>query len=163
MDGADGPHDEHKFYTDSRGALVIPKGQSSFYSSMDLDNTTEERIVACRICHMNSEENVDDEQFDGIIVELGCNCKGELGAAHINCAETWFQIKGNTICEICGAIALNIGVEQEDEVNDAADVGEASTEELLGDIRYGRIAMAALVALCIISSLISYHLHSNDH
>nr|GMD73332.1 uncharacterized protein LOC109163760 [Ipomoea batatas] len=45
----------------------------------------------CRICHLSL---------------------GDLGTAHKHCAETWFKIKGNTTCEICGATAVNIAGEQ---------------------------------------------------
>ncbi|GKF40777.1 RINGv domain-containing protein, partial [Tanacetum coccineum] len=29
------------------------------------------------------------------VIELGCNCKGDLGAAHKQCVETWFKISRN--------------------------------------------------------------------
>uniref|UniRef100_A0A3N7EBV9 RING-CH-type domain-containing protein n=1 Tax=Populus trichocarpa TaxID=3694 RepID=A0A3N7EBV9_POPTR len=48
----------------------------------------------CRICHLGLETS---EQECGGAIELGCSCKGDLGAAHKKCAETWFKIKGNTI------------------------------------------------------------------
>lgn len=46
----------------------------------------------CRICHLGLESNSHE---CGIPIELGCSCKNELGAAHKNCAEAWFKIKGN--------------------------------------------------------------------
>lgn len=52
----------------------------------------------CRICHLkvsaagNGSSSVADQTF----IELGCSCKGDLGSAHKQCAETWFKIKGNT-------------------------------------------------------------------
>ncbi|GKA94035.1 zinc finger, RING-CH-type containing protein [Tanacetum coccineum] len=56
----------------------------------------------CRICHMNVEDdgdgNNDDESVmedSGKVMELGCNCKGDMGTAHQRCAVTWFRIKGN--------------------------------------------------------------------
>jgi hypothetical protein len=30
-------------------------------------------------------------------IELGCSCKEDLAAAHKNCAEAWFKIKGNRL------------------------------------------------------------------
>ncbi|GFZ19830.1 RING/FYVE/PHD zinc finger superfamily protein [Actinidia rufa] len=45
----------------------------------------------CRICHLNL---VRDEE-SGVAIELGCDCKGDLAAAHKQCAETWFKIRGN--------------------------------------------------------------------
>ncbi|XP_034893613.1 uncharacterized protein [Populus alba] len=55
-----------------------------------LDNKTQRD---CRICHLDLETS---EQECGGAIELGCSCKGDLGAAHKKCAETWFKIKGNT-------------------------------------------------------------------
>ena len=59
----------------------------------------------CRICHLNfdidggvppmDEYRDGSENGCGVEIELGCNCKGDLGVAHKKCAETWFKIKGN--------------------------------------------------------------------
>lgn len=53
----------------------------------------------CRICHLNLMERNGDamEENDngGAYIQLGCDCKGDLGAAHKRCAETWFKIRGN--------------------------------------------------------------------
>ncbi|XP_015580066.1 uncharacterized protein LOC8273468 isoform X2 [Ricinus communis] len=49
-----------------------------------------ERI--CRICHLDLETNTHES---GIPFQLGCSCKDDLGAAHKQCAEAWFKIKGN--------------------------------------------------------------------
>ncbi|XP_073104455.1 uncharacterized protein [Elaeis guineensis] len=46
----------------------------------------------CRICHLSLEGAAPES---GIPIVLGCSCKGDLGAAHKQCAETWFKIKGN--------------------------------------------------------------------
>lgn len=43
----------------------------------------------CRICHLGLE--------CGVPIELGCSCKGDLGSAHKQCADTWFKIKGDTL------------------------------------------------------------------
>lgn len=51
-----------------------------------------ERI--CRICHLGFEGCGLDSS--GLPIDLGCSCKGDLGAAHKHCAETWFKIKGDT-------------------------------------------------------------------
>ncbi|EOA21552.1 hypothetical protein CARUB_v10001959mg [Capsella rubella] len=59
----------------------------------------------CRICHMSLDAaNLES----GVPIELGCSCKADLAAAHKHCAETWFKIKGNKICEVCGSIAGNV-------------------------------------------------------
>ncbi|KVI03649.1 Zinc finger, RING-CH-type [Cynara cardunculus var. scolymus] len=57
----------------------------------------------CRICHLNFEVGSGDQAEDeddgggGDAIELGCNCKGDLGTAHKHCAETWFKIRGNIL------------------------------------------------------------------
>jgi RING-variant domain len=47
----------------------------------------------CRICHLSLLEGSGPETGTGIV--LGCSCKDDLAAAHRQCAETWFKIKGN--------------------------------------------------------------------
>ncbi|XP_010323675.3 uncharacterized protein [Solanum lycopersicum] len=56
--------------------------------------------IVCRICHLN------DETIE--ILQLGCDCKGELGVCHRHCAEAWFNQRGNRSCEICGKTAKNV-------------------------------------------------------
>nr|XP_009409498.1 PREDICTED: uncharacterized protein LOC103991695 isoform X2 [Musa acuminata subsp. malaccensis] len=46
----------------------------------------------CRICHLSLEKAASES---GVTIVLGCSCKGDLAAAHKQCAETWFKIKGN--------------------------------------------------------------------
>ncbi|KAJ7515180.1 hypothetical protein O6H91_22G003800 [Diphasiastrum complanatum] len=53
----------------------------------------------CRICQQNTEEP---------LLELGCQCRGELSKAHRFCIEHWFGNKGSNKCEICQSIATNI-------------------------------------------------------
>ncbi|KAL5076799.1 hypothetical protein RYX36_015783 [Vicia faba] len=62
----------------------------------------------CRICHLSMDMNNQDEHESETPIELGCSCKDDLAAAHKQCAETWFDIKGNKTCEICGSIASNV-------------------------------------------------------
>lgn len=46
----------------------------------------------CRICHLGLESNSHES---GAPIQLGCSCKDDLAAAHKQCAEAWFKIKGN--------------------------------------------------------------------
>ncbi|KAL1826835.1 hypothetical protein ACET3Z_005247 [Daucus carota] len=66
----------------------------------------------CRICHLSSEQSLEtastSTQNERELIQLGCGCKDELGAAHSYCAEAWFKLKGNRLCEICGQTAKNI-------------------------------------------------------
>ncbi|XP_059288406.1 uncharacterized protein LOC132041723 [Lycium ferocissimum] len=59
----------------------------------------------CRICHLDTFES-GKKWVD--LIEIGCGCKGELGFVHSHCAETWFKLKGNRLCEICREIAKNV-------------------------------------------------------
>ncbi|CAO1945081.1 unnamed protein product [Urochloa humidicola] len=63
--------------------------------------------VGCRICHLGPEDGGSTAPGSEVI-RLGCGCKDELGAAHRQCAEAWFRIKGDRRCEICGSDAKNI-------------------------------------------------------
>ncbi|XWS18527.1 hypothetical protein CRYUN_Cryun32bG0051600 [Craigia yunnanensis] len=82
-------------------------GRRQFEESWD-----EERV--CRICHLNSEQSLESTDSmsttaaDMGLIQLGCGCKDELGIAHSHCAEAWFKLKGNRMCEICGQTAKNI-------------------------------------------------------
>lgn len=51
-----------------------------------------EREKDCRICHLGL---VSNSRESGFPIQLGCSCKGDLAAAHKQCAETWFKIRGN--------------------------------------------------------------------
>lgn len=46
----------------------------------------------CRICHLSMDAANQDSGFP---IELGCSCKEDLAAAHKQCAEAWFKIKGD--------------------------------------------------------------------
>ncbi|KAI0531178.1 hypothetical protein KFK09_000731 [Dendrobium nobile] len=64
----------------------------------------EERM--CRVCHLAS----DCTSQSGVLIQLGCSCKNDLGTAHRFCAERWFATRGNRYCEICGAVAENVTI-----------------------------------------------------
>uniref|UniRef100_A0A6M2F5M5 RING-CH-type domain-containing protein n=1 Tax=Populus davidiana TaxID=266767 RepID=A0A6M2F5M5_9ROSI len=82
----------------------------------------------CRICHLTMDAgNLES----GVPFELGCSCKDDLAAAHKQCAEAWFKIKGNNTCEICGSVARNVAGANETELaeqwNQATDGAMATT------------------------------------
>ncbi|XP_014498479.1 uncharacterized protein LOC106759692 [Vigna radiata var. radiata] len=77
------------------------------------DNSEGETI--CRICHLTSGQSPDvtivgtaNSATRVDLIQLGCACKDELGIAHVHCAEAWFKLKGNRLCEICGEPAKNV-------------------------------------------------------
>ncbi|XP_058737008.1 uncharacterized protein LOC131609344 [Vicia villosa] len=76
------------------------------------ENSQGERI--CRICHLAFGPASDAAIIESVsatsgdFIQLGCVCKDELGIAHVYCAEVWFKLKGNRLCEICGETAKNV-------------------------------------------------------
>ncbi|KAF8110214.1 hypothetical protein N665_0086s0052 [Sinapis alba] len=75
----------------------------------------------CRICHFGSDHQTPDRVSGGKsvsleeLIEIGCKCKNELGLAHFHCAEAWFKLRGNSVCEICGSTAKNVTVSLREE------------------------------------------------
>ncbi|KAI3667720.1 hypothetical protein L6452_42789 [Arctium lappa] len=133
----------------------------------------------CRICHLNFEvgggDPAEDEEDDGgggggDAIELGCNCKGDLGTAHKQCAETWFKIKGNMTCEICGATAQNVCGEHTNEAGNAAidiESGERSASVAMAvgseppNFWQGRRIMNILLGCMVFAFIISWLFHFN--
>ncbi|XP_016494784.1 uncharacterized protein LOC107813976 [Nicotiana tabacum] len=126
---------------------------------------------SCRICHLSLLKCGgigDDDQLlepsGGMAIELGCSCKGDLAAAHKHCAETWFKIKGNTICEICGATALNVTGGQANEANNATitTMGVSNAPVVLSETRrfwHGRRVINFLLACMIFAFVVSWLFH----
>lgn len=71
------------------GEEEVKKGDSIEMVVIEIkDEKNSEKV--CRICQ---------ESFPQII-DLGCDCKGELGLSHHSCAATWFSFKGDRyVCE----------------------------------------------------------------
>ncbi|ESQ45078.1 hypothetical protein EUTSA_v10010904mg [Eutrema salsugineum] len=67
-------------------------------SHIDLEQGTDQ----CRICQL------EVRSYGQGLIELGCSCKDDLAFAHRQCAETWFKLKGNEVCEICHSVARNV-------------------------------------------------------
>lgn len=112
------------------------------------------------------EEKKKKKKKKGEGIELGCSCKGDLGAAHKQCAETWFKIRGNTTCEICGATALNIVGEQMSEANSAtanASIAVAAPTAMAENQNFwhGRRVMNTLLACMVFAFVISWLFHFN--
>ncbi|CAN8248454.1 unnamed protein product [Cochlearia groenlandica] len=127
----------------------------------------------CRICHLpletNKEEEEDsydeEEEYYGLPLQLGCSCKGDLGVAHSKCAETWFKIKGNLTCEICGAMAVNVvgefsNTESTVSAHSQAAAGQpqAQTEQPRG-VWHGRRVMNFLLAAMVFAFIVSWLFH----
>ncbi|KAL0887181.1 hypothetical protein Bca101_011164 [Brassica carinata] len=142
----------------------------------------------CRICHLplesskegeeddddsdeqqevDKEEEEDDaeEEYYGLPLQLGCSCKGDLGVAHSKCAETWFKIKGNMTCEICGAMAINVAGEQSNPESTASthsQVAAGQTQSSQTEPRgiwHGRRVMNFLLAAMVFAFIVSWLFH----
>ncbi|CAH2058865.1 unnamed protein product [Thlaspi arvense] len=97
------------FYSTTGGPFEYEGGESRKVSSVmspseidDDDDATAPPEKDCRICHLGVETSGEGA------IELGCSCKDDLAVAHRQCAETWFKIKGDKICEICQSVARNV-------------------------------------------------------
>ena len=85
------PSDECRFSCEIEGGLG--SSSSDCGSEVDLESGVLAVERDCRICQLSLDSG---DQENGLGIELGCSCKGDLGSAHRQCAETWFKIKGNT-------------------------------------------------------------------
>ncbi|KAL8215211.1 hypothetical protein R6Q57_004660 [Mikania cordata] len=126
----------------------------------------------CRICHLNTEIGGGDpaDEGGGGTIELGCNCKGDLGVAHKQCAETWFKIKGNMICEICGAAAKNAGGGHTHDTSQTTTETEPVDRSATGPVMVpieprtfwqGRRIMNILLGCMVFAFIISWLFHFN--
>ncbi|CAH8386473.1 unnamed protein product [Eruca vesicaria subsp. sativa] len=136
----------------------------------------------CRICHLPLETNKEDEEEDGsdqqeeedeareddeeefygLPLQLGCSCKGDLGVAHSKCAETWFKIKGNMTCEICGAMAINVAGEQSNQESSDSARSQTTAGQTQTETRgtwHGRRVMNFLLAIMIFAFIVSWLFH----
>ncbi|CAH8306289.1 unnamed protein product [Eruca vesicaria subsp. sativa] len=143
----------------------------------------------CRICHLPLETNkadeegedsdeqeegeeedearegdAEEEEYYGLPLQLGCSCKGDLGVAHSKCAETWFKIKGNMTCEICGAMAINVAGEQSNPESTASTqsqvaAGQTQSQTEPRGIWHGRRVMNFLLAAMVFAFIVSWLFH----
>ncbi|RRT52251.1 hypothetical protein B296_00046080 [Ensete ventricosum] len=118
----------------------------------------------CRICHLNLEKAASES---GVAIVLGCSCKGDLAAAHKQCAETWFKIKGNKICEICGSTARNVvgvsdaePIEQWSEANTSTALPAVPPSETRS-FWQGHRFLKFLVACVVLAFVVSWLFHFN--
>lgn len=65
---------------------------SSYVIDINCGGFVGENQRVCRICHLSAKE-IGKNSVE--LMELGCGCKGELGVAHLHCAEAWFRVRGN--------------------------------------------------------------------
>ncbi|XP_062085091.1 uncharacterized protein LOC133791185 [Humulus lupulus] len=157
-----------QFSSDIEGLTDLQRSSSDW--EVDLESGTLEMKVHfgkverrdCRICHLGLESESSD---CGAPIELGCSCKGDLGSAHKHCADTWFKIKGDTTCEICGVIALNIAGERTNEANATTVTAPSITMTagapviLVETIWHGRRIMNFLLACMVLAFVTSWLFH----
>ncbi|KAL1544731.1 hypothetical protein AAHA92_21543 [Salvia divinorum] len=118
----------------------------------------------CRICHLSIDATNHDSGFP---IELGCSCKEDLAAAHNQCAEAWFKIKGDKTCEICGSLAKNVvGVteaELTESYNETSDTAAAAASAAAQSRNFwqGRRFINFLLACMVFAFVISWLFHFN--
>ncbi|TKW17740.1 hypothetical protein SEVIR_5G387800v4 [Setaria viridis] len=117
----------------------------------------------CRICHLGLD-SAAAESGAGIV--LGCSCKNDLSRAHKQCAETWFKIRGNKICEICGSAACNVAgfsdmdfIEQWNESSSTAAAQATASEPRR--FWQGHRFLNFLLACMVFAFVISWLFHFN--
>ncbi|KAL8051252.1 hypothetical protein ABFX02_06G135900 [Erythranthe guttata] len=122
----------------------------------------------CRICHLSMDAtNQESGSGSGTPIELGCSCKNDLAAAHSQCAESWFKIKGNKTCEICGSIAQNVtGVNEAEMIEqwNEETIDAAITTARLSESRNfwkGHRFLNFLLACMVFAFVISWLFHFN--
>lgn len=77
---------------DSEITIPTPSAEAEVPEVIKInDSIQDEETKDCRICHLSLENILET----GVPIELGCSCKEDLAAAHKQCAEAWFKIKGN--------------------------------------------------------------------
>ncbi|XP_027070832.1 uncharacterized protein [Coffea arabica] len=177
----DGSHDDDQIIMEAMESRRVSSVAESD-CSVDIESRVLETVTKlnlrmqdrdCRICHLSLESSSGTDS--GIPIELGCSCKDDLAAAHKHCAETWFKIKGNKICEICNSIARNVvgasDVESRQQSNDtnsvatnaASEPGESAAEETRPsclDGRFLNFILACMVFAFVLSWLFHFNVHS---
>ncbi|KAL2317169.1 hypothetical protein Fmac_031045 [Flemingia macrophylla] len=170
----------HDSGTEIVGVCEKERGSSASECSVEVD--LEESAVPevkvhlanverdCRICHLSMDMSNHES---GTPIELGCSCKDDLAAAHKQCAEAWFKIKGNKTCEICGSIASNVAgvieiqmTEQWNEANDGSTAlpsgpaPPAETRNFWQGHRFLNFLLACMVFAFVISWLFHFNVPS---
>ncbi|KAK8651382.1 hypothetical protein V6N13_140985 [Hibiscus sabdariffa] len=154
------------------GTTEIIKERGSSVSSLEAETKLHLANVErdCRICHLSLDPS--NQECD-LPIELGCSCKDDLATAHKQCAETWFKIKGNRICEICGSTARNVAgpneMETTEQWNGSNDPTSASAAAAPVAIRgsesrnfwHGHRFINFLLACMVFAFVISWLFHFN--
>ncbi|KAL1210029.1 hypothetical protein V5N11_020590 [Cardamine amara subsp. amara] len=164
------------FYSTTGGSYEY-EGESRKVSSVSLseidDDDDDNDATApvekdCRICHLGVETS------GGGAIELGCSCKEDLAVAHRQCAETWFKIKGDKVCEICQSVARNVGGANEmvdielrngggsEETAAEGGVGATAVENRWQPQRVVNIVLACMVFGFFISWIFHFHVSSSS-
>ncbi|CAM8949124.1 unnamed protein product [Rhodiola kirilowii] len=130
-----------------------------------IDEEVYDESRECRICHLRLGIGRN-------AIELGCDCKNDLAVAHTNCAERWFKIRGNRICEICNSTAENVHIVSELELMQQSSVANASSAvtaslappsptESTRNFWQGRRFLNFLLACMVFAFVVSWLFHFN--
>ncbi|KAG0450247.1 hypothetical protein HPP92_026775 [Vanilla planifolia] len=121
----------------------------------------------CRICQLSLESHAYES---GSPIVLGCSCKNDLAAAHKQCAETWFKIRGNKTCEICGATAKNVVgagealfMESWNETSNNSSATPSASQAETRSFWQGHRFLNFLLACMVFAFVVSWLFHFNIH
>ncbi|WOG94479.1 hypothetical protein DCAR_0313775 [Daucus carota subsp. sativus] len=171
IDGYNFINCENEEVFDSKRVLTLVKTECSVDIQSDvLDFNlllgTAERD--CRICHLSLQKGGSDIE-SGTAIQLGCSCKNDLAAAHQDCAETWFRIKGNRICEICKSIAQNVvasdHMEPPQQASEALTLSEnaasapVSSNIVTPSFSYGHLLLDSMFACMVFAVFLIWIFH----
>ncbi|KAK7247179.1 hypothetical protein RIF29_42056 [Crotalaria pallida] len=120
--------------------------------------------MICRICHIPSGQpleatamGITNSATSTALIRLGCACKDELGVAHSHCAEAWFKLKGNRLCEICGETVKNVsGVTDNgfmQEWNEIRFIGSGTSSGMFGGWWRGQ-PFCNLLMVCLVIAFV---------
>ncbi|XP_073113406.1 uncharacterized protein [Elaeis guineensis] len=162
MDSSDGKNDgiHGKTGLENNGDFVINVGCcGGGRSDVGSSGGAEKEEKICRVCQMSS----DCVSQSGDLIQLGCRCRNDLGTAHRNCAELWFAMKGNRVCEICGVVARNVtGVGDSDFMLEWNDMPRTSYFHRSTKWRYHHVC-TCVAAILFVALTIHWILQQRRH
>lgn len=100
----------NKLSLDHDVELGLKIGDRKHVSNESEDDAADGETI-CRVCHLGLYSGNRES------MELGCACKQDLALCHRDCAEEWFKVRGNRICEICGQTVKNVRPLESEETN----------------------------------------------
>lgn len=156
--------DEAIVLEDSKLGVEAPLVDVDKCSGGGLNGEEGEIDKVCRICHLSWDGQAEPCSD---LIQLGCTCRGEIGTVHQHCAETWFKVKGNRSCEICGETAKNINGMGDSRFTEWKEMDMASVLDRNSSVR-GRCCLSQpfcnlLMTCLVIAFVLPWFFRFSDH